>query len=68
MPTLLIYAGDDRLVQTRRQPRLRGRRAGLGAQRHLLSTALYHEIFNERDAEPVFETLERWLDERFPAA
>jgi len=26
---------------------------------------LFHEIFNEPDAQPVFETLKQWLDERF---
>ena len=26
---------------------------------------LYHEIFNERDAGPVFEALEHWLDRAF---
>ena len=26
---------------------------------------LYHELFNERDADPVFETLEHWLDQGF---
>jgi alpha-beta hydrolase superfamily lysophospholipase len=28
--------------------------------------ALSHEIFNELEAEPVFETLARWLEARFP--
>jgi len=26
---------------------------------------LYHEIFNEVDAAPVFDTLKAWLDARF---
>ena len=26
---------------------------------------LYHEIFNELDAGPVFAALQRWLDQRF---
>ena len=26
---------------------------------------LYHEIFNELDAEPVFAELKEWLDKRF---
>jgi len=29
---------------------------------------LYHEIFNELEAEPVFAELKQWLDERFPNA
>lgn len=67
VPTLLIYAGDDRLVDPS------GSRAfAEAAPRSIVSStcfpALYHEIFNERDAEPVFETLQRWLDARFPGA
>jgi alpha-beta hydrolase superfamily lysophospholipase len=27
--------------------------------------ALYHEIFNELDARPVFDALQQWLDARF---
>jgi len=26
---------------------------------------LYHEIFNETDTAPVFDTLKAWLDARF---
>jgi alpha-beta hydrolase superfamily lysophospholipase len=25
---------------------------------------LYHEIFNEVDSQPVFDTMRQWLDER----
>jgi alpha-beta hydrolase superfamily lysophospholipase len=28
---------------------------------------LYHEIFNELEADPVFEALQRWLNRRFPS-
>lgn len=64
VPTLLIYAGDDRLVDPA------GSRAfAQVAPPSKLSTscyaAHYHEIFNEREAEPVFDRLRRWLDERF---
>jgi alpha-beta hydrolase superfamily lysophospholipase len=27
---------------------------------------LYHDLFNELDNEPVFDTLRNWLDLRFP--
>lgn len=65
VPTLLIYAGDDRLVSPE------GSRAfESAAPSELVSTTCYtshfHEIFNELDAAPVFDRLERWLDERFP--
>jgi len=67
VPTLLIYAGDDRLVKP-----VASRAFAAAAPASVLSAtcfpALYHEIFNERDATPVFETLRRWLDERFPSA
>jgi alpha-beta hydrolase superfamily lysophospholipase len=67
VPTLLIYAGDDRLVKP-----AASRAFAAAAPASVLSAAcfpaLYHEIFNERDATPVFETLRRWLDERFPSA
>jgi alpha-beta hydrolase superfamily lysophospholipase len=67
VPTLLLYAGDDRLVEPA------GSRAFADAAPHSIVSstcfpALYHEIFNERDAEPVFEALRAWLDARFPRA
>lgn len=69
-PTLLMYAGDDRLVKpagsrvfaemAARSPAVK---AGMvTAQRF---DGLYHELFNEADAEPVFDTLKAWLDARF---
>ena len=65
VPTLLLYAGDDRLVNPA------GSRAFAEAAPPALVgsvcfPALYHEIFNERDAEPVFDALRGWLDARFP--
>jgi alpha-beta hydrolase superfamily lysophospholipase len=65
VPTLLLYAGDDRLVNPA------GSRAFADAApkavvSSLCFPALYHEIFNERDAEPVFDALRAWLDARFP--
>ncbi|MDM0081240.1 alpha/beta hydrolase [Variovorax sp. J31P179] len=65
VPTLLLYAGDDRLVNPA------GSRAFADAAPQavvssLCFPALYHEIFNERDAEPVFDALRAWLDARFP--
>ncbi|GAA4342772.1 alpha/beta hydrolase [Variovorax defluvii] len=64
VPTLLIYAGDDRLVKPEGS-----RRFAEAAPVTVLSAtcfpALYHEIFNELDALPVFDTLGRWLDDRF---
>ena len=64
VPTLLMYAGEDKLVNPR------GSRAFAAAAPPQVVTTrcfegLFHEIFNELDAEPVFQTLKQWLDERF---
>jgi alpha-beta hydrolase superfamily lysophospholipase len=66
VPTLLMYAGADKLVSPA------GSRAFAdSAPPQVVTTRcfdhLFHEIFNELDAEPVFETLRQWLDERFSA-
>ncbi|WBY00072.1 lysophospholipase [Ramlibacter tataouinensis] len=67
VPTLLLYAGQDRLVDPA------GSRAFAAAApqpvvRSHCFADLYHEIFNEQDAQPVFDCLQRWLDERAPVA
>lgn len=64
LPTLLMYAGSDKLVSPQ------GSRAfAAAAPTQFVTTrcfdAMYHEIFNELDAEPVFDTLKTWLDNRF---
>lgn len=64
VPTLLMYAGADQLVNPA------GSRAFAAAAPKEVVTVrcfddLFHEIFNELDAEPVFETLRQWLDARY---
>ena len=64
VPTLLLYAGDDRLINPD------GSRAfAARAPKNVVTTqcfdGLYHEIFNELDAKPVFAALKQWLDQRF---
>lgn len=64
VPTLLMYAGDDRLVNPE------GSRAFAAAAptQHVQSVCfdkLYHEIFNEQDSASVFDTLKAWLDARY---
>jgi alpha-beta hydrolase superfamily lysophospholipase len=64
VPTLLMYAGDDKLVDPR------GSRAFAAAAPAQVVTSrcfegMFHEIFNELDARPVFDLLRQWLDERF---
>lgn len=64
VPTLLMYAGQDRLVSPR------GSRAFAKAVPERVLTAhcyeeLYHEIFNELEREPVYARLRDWLDRWF---
>jgi alpha-beta hydrolase superfamily lysophospholipase len=64
VPTLLMYAGADRLVD----PQGSGAFAAAAPERFVTARrfdALYHEIFNERDVQPVYDCLRQWLDARF---
>lgn len=66
VPTLLIYAGQDRLVK----PAGSRAFAALAPASVLTSQCfddLYHEIFNESDPTPVFAALQEWLALRFGA-
>jgi alpha-beta hydrolase superfamily lysophospholipase len=63
VPTLLMYAGQDKLVNPR------GSQAFAAAAPPSVVTArcfeeLYHEIFNELESQRVFDTLRKWLDQR----
>ncbi len=64
VPTLLMYAGHDRLVSS-----AGSRRFAAAAPRAKVKTVcfepMYHEIFNERDAAPVYLALQNWLDRMF---
>jgi alpha-beta hydrolase superfamily lysophospholipase len=66
VPTLLLWAGDDHIVAPAGSAAFAARapRAVVSAERF---DALWHEILNEREAEPVYAALERWLEARFPA-
>lgn len=60
MRTLLLYAGDDRLVDPRGSDAFAAHASqAVHATRF---EALYHEIFNEPNAEAVFRALADWLD------
>lgn len=66
-PTLLMYAGADKLVNPAGS-RAFAEAAGRHHARVVTSRCfdeLYHELFNELDAAPVFATLKAWLDARF---
>ena len=62
--TLLLYAGDDRLVNPEGSRRFAAA-APAGMVTTVCFDALYHEIFNELDAKPVFAALQQWLDAQF---
>ena len=64
VPTLLLYAGRDRLVDPAGS-RSFARSAPQGLVSSRCFEAHFHEIFNELDNEPVFRRLQQWLDERF---
>jgi alpha-beta hydrolase superfamily lysophospholipase len=64
VPTLLLYAGLDKLVEPA------GSRAFAAAAPASAVTArcfkdLFHELFNELQSDTVFEVLRDWLDARF---
>lgn len=66
LPTLLLYAGQDRLVNPAGS-RAFAQSAPPGVVTAHCFEQLYHEIFNEtaQQREAVFAELKRWLDQRF---
>lgn len=64
VPTLLMYAGQDKLVNSRGSEAFAAAAPPSMVQARCFKD-LYHEIFNEVDSQPVFQTLRQWLDERF---
>ena len=70
VPTLLMYAGEDKLVNPAGSDQFVKLAATSKAVKAGTVTAkrfdgYYHELFNEREAAPVFELLKTWLDSRF---
>jgi alpha-beta hydrolase superfamily lysophospholipase len=68
VPTLLLFAGADQLAAPEGSRTFAAAAHGPPARwsRRNVSTRLYHEIFNELDNVPVFDTLRSWLVARFP--
>ncbi len=69
-PTLLMYAGADRLVNPAGSRAFAEAAAESAAVRAGVVTSkcfegFYHELFNETGADQVFDTLKAWLDARF---
>ena len=65
VPTLLLYAGADRLVRPQGSRAFAAAAAPSGRVQALAFEQHFHELFNELDAKPVFLALERWLAQRF---
>ena len=65
VPALLLYAGNDKLV-----PPAGSRAFAVAAPPDIVTAqcfdGLYHDLFNELDNDAVFDTLQGWLDQRFP--
>lgn len=64
VPTLLLYAGADKLVNPAGSRAFATAAPEQVVSAHCFET-LYHEIFNELKPEPVFAELKKWLDARF---
>lgn len=64
VPTLLLYAGADKLVSPQGSRDFAAAAPAPWAQSQCFED-MYHEIFNEVEREQVFTRLKRWLDERF---
>jgi alpha-beta hydrolase superfamily lysophospholipase len=59
-PTLVLFAGQDKLVSPQGSRDFLKLAPGAMVQ-SLCFDDLYHEIFNEADASPVFAALQQWL-------
>lgn len=64
VPTLLLYAGDDRLVNPQGSRDFAAAAPPTLVQAHCFD-ALYHEVFNEPDAAPVWAALHAWIAQRY---
>jgi alpha-beta hydrolase superfamily lysophospholipase len=63
-PTLLLYAGQDKLVSPAGSREFAAASPAQAVTTHCFED-MYHEIFNEVDREIVFAELKAWLDARF---
>lgn len=64
VPTLLLYAGSDGLVNPRGSRRFAAAAPADMVQSHCFED-MYHEIFNELERQEVFDHLRSWLNDRF---
>jgi alpha-beta hydrolase superfamily lysophospholipase len=66
VPTLLLYAGQDRLVNAQASADFAQSAPKAVVQAECFE-AMYHEIFNDLYRAQVFTALKRWLLARFSA-
>jgi alpha-beta hydrolase superfamily lysophospholipase len=68
VPTLLLYAGADRCVAPAGSAAFASAARAAGVTDAVLAARefepMFHEIFNEPEADEVFATLQAWLDTR----
>ena len=64
VPTLLLYAGQDKLVNAQATADFLHAAPQAVVQAQCFE-AMYHEIFNDPEAEQVFDVLIPWLTQRF---
>ncbi len=62
IPTLMLVAGDDRVLDPEGSKRFFARLPAGLAQMHVYD-GMYHEIFNELDAQRPLADLKMWLDD-----
>ena len=65
LPTLLLYAGQDRLVSPAGSRAFAAAAPEAVVRTHVFPMH-YHELLNELDREEVYGALGRWLQDRFP--
>ena len=66
VPTLLLYAGQDHLVDAQASARFAQSAPASTVQAQCFAP-MYHEIFNDPEADQVFAVLKDWLLARFSA-
>lgn len=66
VPTLLLYAGQDHLVDAQASARFAQSAPASTVQAQCFAP-MYHEIFNDPEADQVFAVLKDWLLTRFSA-
>ena len=67
VPSLLLYAGQDKLVNPQGSAEFSKRASAEVLQSHCFNV-MYHEIFNDPEKQVVLQKLVHWLDARYASA